>query len=29
VDALRLELIRLLNTNQGRGGATRDFSWAV
>jgi 2-isopropylmalate synthase len=29
VDALRLELIRLLNSSQGLGGATRDYSWAV
>jgi 2-isopropylmalate synthase len=29
VDALRLELIRLLNTDKQLGGATRDFSWAV
>jgi 2-isopropylmalate synthase len=29
VDALRLELIRLLNTGERVGPATRDFSWAV
>lgn len=29
VDALRLELIRLLNSGEGLGSATRDFSWAV
>lgn len=29
VDALRLELIRMLNTSEGPGPATRDYSWAV